>query len=134
VNRAVIGIGSNIEPQKNIQEALRLMAAGGSFTLLRVSRLTDTKPLGYADQPDFMNGAALVETELDRMSARTALKDVETGLGRVCGANKYGPRPIDLDIVAWNGTIVDADYYSRDFLKAAVDEVSGPVGERLDAG
>jgi 2-amino-4-hydroxy-6-hydroxymethyldihydropteridine diphosphokinase len=134
VNRAVIGIGSNIEAQKNIGEALRLMADGGCFRLLRVSQFLTTKPVGHADQPDFVNGAALVETELDREPARAALKDVETALGRVRGPNRYGPRTIDLDIVAWNGTIVDADYHSRDFLRAAVDEVSGPVKGAPNAG
>ena len=44
-------------------------------------------------------------------------------MGRVKSANKFGPRVIDLDIVVWNGEVTDEDYYSREFLRDAVEEV-----------
>jgi 7,8-dihydro-6-hydroxymethylpterin-pyrophosphokinase len=45
-------------------------------------------------------------------------------MGRDRTAPKFGPRNIDLDIVVWNGEIVDNDYYTRDFLQKSVDEIS----------
>jgi 2-amino-4-hydroxy-6-hydroxymethyldihydropteridine diphosphokinase len=44
-------------------------------------------------------------------------------MGRDRTIPKFGPRNIDLDIVVWNGTIVDEDYYTRDFLQKSVAEL-----------
>jgi len=45
-------------------------------------------------------------------------------MGRDRTVAKFGPRCIDLDIAVWNGEIVDKDYYTRDFLKKSVDEIT----------
>ena len=79
-----------------------------------------TRPVGCVDQPDFTNGALLVETAADRERLRSDLKGIEALLGRQRGDNRYGPRTIDLDIVVWNGRIVDPDFYTREFLRQAV--------------
>jgi 2-amino-4-hydroxy-6-hydroxymethyldihydropteridine diphosphokinase len=121
VNRVFIGIGSNIEPYRHIEEALDRLSR--EHTLVRVSSLAVTAPLGYSAQPDFVNGAALVETELDRDGFTRYLKRLEGRLGRVKTVNKWGPRTIDLDIVIWNGAVTDDDFYSRDFLRNAIEEI-----------
>ena len=51
-------------------------------------------------------------------------KKIEDKMGRDRTAPKFGPRNIDLDIVVWNGEIVDDDYYTRDFLQKSVREIS----------
>jgi len=91
--------------------------------LISVSSLVRTSPIGISDQPDFLNGAAMVFTEMEMTEFKNYLKGVEDQLKRDRSAPKYGPRTIDLDIVIWDGEIVDPDYYNRDFLKKAVDEI-----------
>ncbi len=118
MNRAVIGVGSNIEPERNVPEARRHIAQ--RHRVVAASPFVQTRPVGYADQPDFTNGALLVETAVDRERLRADLKAIETMLGRQPGENRYGPRAIDLDIVVWNGRIVDLDFYTREFLREAV--------------
>jgi 2-amino-4-hydroxy-6-hydroxymethyldihydropteridine diphosphokinase len=121
MNRVVVGIGSNIDPYKHIKMAVDCI--GKDHRLVKTSALTVTAPIGYVDQPDFVNGAVLVETGLDADAFTSFLKKVEVCLGRVKTENKFGPRTIDLDVVVWNDTIVDDDFYTRDFLRSAVNEV-----------
>jgi 2-amino-4-hydroxy-6-hydroxymethyldihydropteridine diphosphokinase len=124
----VIGVGSNIEPERNIARARDILAA--EHDLLSESTLVRTAPIGYADQPDFLNGAILVRTRLDRRRFVASLKNIESRLGRIRTANKYGPRTIDLDLVVWNGTIVDDDYAARDFLRKSVGMVLGRTASK----
>jgi 2-amino-4-hydroxy-6-hydroxymethyldihydropteridine diphosphokinase len=127
VNLAVIGFGSNIKPDKNIAAALQEI--GRAHRVLAASSLERTRPVGPAgqasapDQPDFLNGACLVETSVDRPRFREWLKQLEDRMGRRRRGDKFGPRTIDLDIVVWNGEFVDEDLHERDFLRRAVLEV-----------
>jgi 2-amino-4-hydroxy-6-hydroxymethyldihydropteridine diphosphokinase len=121
VNHVIIGIGSNIDPEKNIVRALDLLAQENRLVSTAKRRIT--APIGFPKQPDFINTAALFETAFGKDAFTSRLKKIEDALGRVRTENKYGPRTIDLDIVVWNGRIVDDDYFSRDFLKKAIDEL-----------
>ncbi|PTN10689.1 2-amino-4-hydroxy-6-hydroxymethyldihydropteridine diphosphokinase [Mangrovibacterium marinum] len=91
--------------------------------LLKVSDLIRTKPIGIEDQPDFVNGAALLKTELERGVFEAYLKDVEDRLGRDRSLPKFGPRTMDLDLVVWNDELQDEDYFTRDFLRKAVNQL-----------
>jgi 2-amino-4-hydroxy-6-hydroxymethyldihydropteridine diphosphokinase len=121
VNEAVVGTGSNIEPERHI--ALARDALAKDHVLLCESRFVRTAPIGVTDQPEFTNGVFLIATTMTRESLKAYLKRTEDRLGRIRTGNRYGPRTIDLDIVVWNGEIVDQDYYDRDFLRHAVAEV-----------
>jgi len=121
-NMAIIGIGSNIDAGSNIAGMLKILEE--KVKILKVSKLVKTKPIGIENQPDFTNGAVKVRTDLDMEALKRILKRIENRLGRDRSASRYGPRTIDLDIVVWNGEIVDDDYYSRDFLKQSVQEIS----------
>ena len=88
-----------------------------------VSPFIKTKPVGIIKQSDFINGAVKIETRMERDELKIFLKGIEDRLGRDRSAPKFGPRTIDLDIVVWNGKIIDDDYYSREFLRKSVDEV-----------
>ena len=118
MNQAVIGVGSNIEPESNVPRARERIAH--RHVIIAESPLVETSPIGYVHQPDFTNGALLVETDLDRERLRADLKAIELMLGRRPGTNRYGPRTIDLDIVVWNGEVIDRDLYTRDYLREAV--------------
>ncbi|MCE5272380.1 2-amino-4-hydroxy-6-hydroxymethyldihydropteridine diphosphokinase [bacterium] len=121
MNRAVLSVGSNIQPERHVRRALALLRREG--WLRSVSAFVHTAPLGITDQPDFLNGAVLVETELERAALKHRLRGIEDRLGRLRQGPRYGPRTIDLDIVVWNGWVVDRDFYERDFVRHAVLEL-----------
>lgn len=120
-NTVIISIGSNIDAEKNIRLMLELLSK--ETEIIKVSRLVKTKPIGIEDQPDFTNGAVKIKTLLQRENLNKRLKSIENQLGRDRTAAKFGPRTIDLDIVVYNGVIVDSNYYTRDFLRKAVGEL-----------
>ncbi len=120
-HRAIISIGSNIDPEKNVEKALQQLGSIGH--VVSKSSFFYTDPLLYKDQPKFLNGVVLLETELDQNALRRHLKALEKDLGRIRTANKNGPRTIDLDIYLFDGVVVDNDYYERDFLQKMVKEV-----------
>ncbi len=122
IHECIIGIGSNIDPEQNIAAAIFFLRQDQD--LISVSSLVKTSPIGIADQPDFLNGAALVYTSMGMAEFRGYLKNLEDKLKRDRTAPKFGPRTIDLDIIKWDDQIIDQDYYNRDFLRAAVDEIS----------
>lgn len=121
MNEAIIGIGSNIDAEKNIPMMLDFLKT--KVEVLKVSAMIKTKPIGIENQADFTNGAVRIETIHNQTELNQLLKDIEDKMGRDRKAPKFGPRCIDLDIIVWNRKIVDEDYYSRDFLQKSVKEV-----------
>ncbi|MHC4552435.1 MAG: 2-amino-4-hydroxy-6-hydroxymethyldihydropteridine diphosphokinase [Planctomycetota bacterium] len=127
MNRAIIAVGSNIEPAANVEKAEAILAA--EQRMLGRSRFVKTAPQGFTEQADFLNGAFSIETKLNQQQLAEYLKDVESRLGRVRTENKNGPRTIDLDVVVFNGAIVDDDYNRYDFVRKAVDELMGEANQ-----
>jgi len=121
MKKAVISVGSNISPQGNIKAAERLLRE--EQVLLKSSAFTLTAPVPPAFGADYLNGAFLIETALEIKALEIYLKDVEDRLGRVRSKNRYAPRTMDLDIIIYDGRIVDEDYFSYAFVKNAVDEL-----------
>ena len=117
----MIGLGSNIDPEANLEQAVQELES--RFKVSKRSQWIRTKPIGIQDQPDFYNGALLMETELEQESLKKELKRIEDILGRDRSVPKFGPRTIDLDILIWNKKVVDEDYYERDFLRKGVEEI-----------
>ena len=120
-HEVVIGLGSNIDPEANLEQAVQELKS--RFKVSKRSQWTRTKPIGIQEQPDFYNGALLMETELEQQSLKKELKRIEDILGRDRSLPKFGPRTIDLDILIWNKKVVDEDYYERDFLRKGVEEI-----------
>ena len=119
-NRATIGVGANEDPYKNIEKARALLSQ--THTLLKSSYFEETLPIGpIQNQPNFINGAWLIETRMDLDQLNLHLKSIEELLGRDRTKPKDGPRPIDLDIIAWNGVIIDENYYIRPFLQRMLE-------------
>ncbi|MDX9908906.1 MAG: 2-amino-4-hydroxy-6-hydroxymethyldihydropteridine diphosphokinase [Bacteroidales bacterium] len=118
---AIIGIGSNIDPEKNISSMIKILEK--EVKVVKVSSLMKTKPIGIKNQPDFTNGAVKLKTPFDKQELTLLLKSIEDRLGRDRTVAKFGPRTIDLDLVVWDGEIVDEDYYTRDFLRKSVEEI-----------
>ncbi len=96
-SRVLVSLGSNIDAERNLREATRRLSQRAS--LVAVSPVYETEPVGTAGQPRFLNAAALLVTELTPAQFRArVLKQIEDELGRVRGADKNAPRTIDLDI------------------------------------
>ncbi|MCK5215471.1 MAG: 2-amino-4-hydroxy-6-hydroxymethyldihydropteridine diphosphokinase [Candidatus Omnitrophica bacterium] len=122
MNDVIIGIGSNIDPKKNIEAAINLISA--SSGLIAKSKFVQTAPIGFKDQDDFLNGAVRVNTGQSMDELKDQLRKIEKTLGRKRGPNKFGPRTIDLDIILWNNEVIDDDFYGRDFIRNAVSEIN----------
>lgn len=130
LHECLISLGSNIDPEHYIDRALTILSQ--ECQLLARSAAIRTTPVGYQHQPDFLNAALLVSTSLEREAFRAYLKEVEDRLGRVRGAIKSGPRTMDLDMVAWDGEVIDQGYYQYDYVKVPVDEVLANSGRTLE--
>ena len=106
---AFVGIGSNLgEPESQIAAALEQLAAEDGIELVAVSTLRETEPVGYLDQPSFLNGAAQLETALPPRELLERLLEIESRLGRVRGAGpRFGPRTIDLDLLLYGDETID---------------------------
>ena len=120
-HEVVIGLGSNINPESHLETAVKELTS--RFQVSRKSSLSWTKPLGITNQPDFLNGALLIETDLEQKDLKIELQEIENSMGRDRSLPKDGPRVIDLDIVVWNKKVVDEDYYKRDFIRKGVEEI-----------
>jgi 2-amino-4-hydroxy-6-hydroxymethyldihydropteridine diphosphokinase len=120
-NIAIIGLGSNINPEQNIAFAKKEI--GEICNILKESEFVYTKPLLYSEQADFLNGALLTSTDLDFYTLRKELKNIEIRLGRIKSKNKNGPRTIDLDVLIYDDIVTDDDIYQRDFLKDSIAEL-----------
>lgn len=106
--RAYIGLGANLgDREGTLRSALDLLAAEPDIELVAVSTLLETEPVGYLDQPRFLNGAAAVETELEPRALLERLLAVERKLGRERSGPRFGPRTIDLDLLLYGHLVVD---------------------------
>jgi 2-amino-4-hydroxy-6-hydroxymethyldihydropteridine diphosphokinase len=109
VNHAYVAIGSNIRAAHNVRQAVRRLAQ--CCTLVAVSPIYETAPVGTIGQPSFLNAAALIETELSAAALKAqVLQAIEHALGRVRTADKNAPRTIDLDITLYNDEILDVGH------------------------
>ncbi len=106
---AFVGIGSNLgEPERQIAAALEQLAAEDGIELVAASTLRETEPVGYLDQPSFLNGAAQLETALPPRELLERLLEIESRLGRVRGEGpRFGPRTIDLDLLLYGDETID---------------------------
>jgi len=104
---AAIALGSNLPstfgpPDANLREALHRLATLGNVTAVSTFHATD--PVGYLDQPRFLNAAALLETTLSPLDLLHHLLDLEQAMGRDrANAPAKGPRIIDLDLLFYMG-------------------------------
>jgi 2-amino-4-hydroxy-6-hydroxymethyldihydropteridine diphosphokinase len=101
--KAYIGMGSNLGDREGvIASALDLLRGADEVEVLAVSSLRETDPVGYLDQPRFLNGAVEVETTLAARELLALLLEIERRLGRVRGEGpRFGPRTIDLDLLLY---------------------------------
>lgn len=106
--RAYVALGSNQgDPQGQVRAALDALDALHDTRLLRHSALYRTPPWGVADQPDFINAVAELDTRLAPMALMQALLDIEQRAGRTRAGRRWGPRTLDLDLLLYDDRMLD---------------------------
>jgi 2-amino-4-hydroxy-6-hydroxymethyldihydropteridine diphosphokinase len=109
VNSAFISIGSNIgERLLHLKDAVRALHTHNEVSVLSVSSIYETAPVGYTDQEDFLNIVIEIRTSLDVYSLLSVCQEIEHELGRVRTV-RWGPRIVDLDILLYNNDNINAE-------------------------
>ncbi len=104
--KAVVALGSNLDdPEAQVRRGFDELDRLPQTRVTARSFLHHTKPVGYADQPDFVNACALVETGLTPRALLEGLLAIEKRHGRVRDIPN-GPRTLDLDIVLYGDSVV----------------------------
>jgi 2-amino-4-hydroxy-6-hydroxymethyldihydropteridine diphosphokinase len=102
MTRAYVGLGSNLgDTESMLLHALAAIAATPGIEVVAVSSFRETDPVGYLDQPRFLNGAAALDTELPPRELLDRLLEIERELGRTRDGPPLGPRTIDLDLLVY---------------------------------
>lgn len=120
-HQACLLLGSNIEPEINIPRAVSLLQA--KLTIVRVSSVYET-PSADCCYPNYLNMAVLVSTELDRQNLRDRiLRPLEASMGRVRSDDKNASRTIDLDIILFDGQVIDSEIWQQVHVAVPVSEL-----------
>jgi 2-amino-4-hydroxy-6-hydroxymethyldihydropteridine diphosphokinase len=103
VARAFVGLGSNLgDREATLRAAVGRLRGLAGAEVRKVSRFRDTEPVGYLDQPRFLNGAVELETTLSPQALLAALLELERTFGRDRAASPLqGPRTLDLDLLLY---------------------------------
>lgn len=101
-HQVAISFGSNMEPRETfLTDAMEQIMAHPDVRRMVVSDYIETKPYGYLDQDDFLNGAAIFETLMSPQQLLTFLQELEQNAGRKREIH-WGPRTLDLDILLYD--------------------------------
>ena len=111
MTRAYIGLGSNLgDREATLRAAVDELAATPGVEVVAVSTLVDTEPVGYLDQPRFLNGVAVLETSLQARDLLGALLAIEARFGRDrATVPAQGPRTLDLDLLLYGDAEIDEE-------------------------
>lgn len=110
MSRVIVALGGNLDhPAARLLKVMAELDDLPRTQLLRVSSLYRTKPVGYADQPDFINAVALIETALPPQALMTELLAMELRHGRL-RAMQNGPRTLDLDLLLYENQVLDDSF------------------------
>ncbi|PWA12147.1 2-amino-4-hydroxy-6-hydroxymethyldihydropteridine diphosphokinase [Pueribacillus theae] len=106
---AYIGLGSNIgNRDEYLYKALKALGNDSAMLVRDVSSIYETDPVGFTEQPAFLNMVAEIETSLQPLELLASLQKIEDKLGRTREI-KWGPRTIDLDILLYNQETVKSE-------------------------
>ena len=108
MSRTYIALGSNLDdPLVQVRQAIVELDRLPKSRLLAVSGLYRSAPMGPADQPDYINAVASLETALSPHALLDALQAIEQAHGRVRTAQRWGPRSLDLDVLIYDEQMID---------------------------
>src|SRR5210317_1720786 len=105
---AYVGLGSNLQmPTQQVDAAIELLGGITGTRLVAVSSLYRSAPFGGIEQPDFVNAAAALLTQLSPHDLLAELQDIEARQGRERDDKRWGPRVLDLDLLVHAAAIID---------------------------
>ena len=120
-HEACLMLGANIQPEKNLPLAVALLHK--QLKIERISSVWETPSFG-TEGPNYLNAALLAVTLLDAQSLKEqVLRQIEIHLGRVRTTDKFAPRPIDLDIILWDGLLMEPDLWRLVHLAVPIAEI-----------
>jgi len=120
-NRAILLLGSNIQREKNIRNALDFL--GRCTRVMRHSTIWETEAVGSSG-PNFLNVAVEIATDLEIPAIKSELvQPIESQLGRVRTADKNAPRTIDVDLVIFNKQVLDKSLWVKAFMALPIAEL-----------
>lgn len=112
MNKAYLGLGSNIEPRLEfLKKAAHKINQKSQIEIKKESSVYITKPYGYLEQEDFLNAVLLIETSLNPEKLLDTLLNIEKKMGREREI-EWGPRKIDIDILFYDSI----NYQSSDLI------------------
>ena len=121
LHRAYLSLGSNIQPDVNLVKAVQLLQKHG--WVQKISNAWESRSVG-AEGPNYLNACVLFVTSL----AQSELKDqvllpIERELGRIRTEDRFAPRPMDLDIVVFDGKSCEDKYWEQAFIVIPLAEI-----------
>jgi len=135
MHQAFIALGSNLEdPQAQVERALKTIAKTTNIKLIKASSLYRTVPVGYDNQPDFINAVAEIETDLNPLALLHTLLKIETQHGRE-RPFPNAPRVLDLDVLLYEGvatsspelTLPHPRMHTRGFVMLPLAEIAPKI-------
>ncbi|MEL0550355.1 MULTISPECIES: 2-amino-4-hydroxy-6-hydroxymethyldihydropteridine diphosphokinase [Enterobacteriaceae] len=110
MTRVYIAIGSNLaSPLEQVNAAVAALAAIPDSRVIATSSFYRTPPLGPQDQPDYLNAAVALETELQAEALLDHTQRIELQQGRERKAERWGPRTLDLDIMLFGDAVINTE-------------------------
>jgi 2-amino-4-hydroxy-6-hydroxymethyldihydropteridine diphosphokinase len=103
VNKIFLSLGSNINPQQNLEKAL--VEIQKTYSLIGLSHVYETSPVGFSKQSSFWNLAIAMETDEEPIVIQKWIKILEKKAGRQRSFKKFGPRTLDIDLLLWGDLI-----------------------------
>ncbi len=104
----LVGMGSNIDPENNLLQAAAALRA--EFEEVAFSSVFQSAAVGI-DGYDFLNACCLFDCTLEQKQVRQRMKALEDAQGRDRSRGSWKPRTIDLDVLMYNGEVIDAELY-----------------------
>ena len=122
MHRAYLNLGSNIQPEKNLPQAVKLLREVGEVKA--ASSVWESKSVGY-DGPNFLNACVLFLTDLQPNELKEKIiRPIESQLGRVRDENnKYAPRTMDIDLVLFDETPHNTQTWNQAFVIVPLAEL-----------
>jgi 2-amino-4-hydroxy-6-hydroxymethyldihydropteridine diphosphokinase len=107
VRRAYVGLGANLgDRAATLGRAIELLGKRPEIAVVAVSSFRETDPVGFLDQPQFLNAAVSLDTTLTPTALLATMLEVEQELGRVRTGERYGPRTVDLDLLLMDDLMI----------------------------
>ncbi|NTW81801.1 MAG: 2-amino-4-hydroxy-6-hydroxymethyldihydropteridine diphosphokinase [Chlorobiaceae bacterium] len=136
LHKAFIALGSNIGNRlENLREAVDRLSLNEHTTVLEISAVYMTEPVGETGQERFFNGVVLIETLLPPEELRSYCKTIERELGRPEAYRRWSPRVIDLDIILYDDWCVRSEtlsiphheMHNRKFVLVPLLDIANPL-------